>query len=1112
MKQVLRSFGILICLISFIGTSFSQTYNMPSSGTTTITACSGTVYDPGGTGSYPNSCNSYMIINPETPGCRVTLSGTYYTESSFDYLYIYDGTSSSGTQLGYFSGSGTINVTSISGSLYLYFRSDGSVTYTGFELQVNCSGGCNCGGPSGLTISSSSHTINVSWSAGTGVSRYFVEYGPHGFTPGQGTRVSTTITSYTINNLTNGTEYDVYVWFDCNNDNVITTETPAVGSATPNTYIIVPYSGSTTVTACDGLLLDNGGATGDYSNSSNGYTIIYPATSTCVVHLEGPYNTESCCDHIYVYDGAGINGTLLAQYEGTGTASVSSTTGPLTVKFTSDGSVIRSGFGFDISCRGGCDCGGAPYGLQATQGTNGVIISWDAGLDPNVHSYIIEYGPAGFELGTGTQVVVNGTSYEVIGLTTYGTYDFYIYYDCGNDGVVTTENPALISFCVPDAVACIDFSDLHASNITCTYGSFSNPYATIGVIDNGYEAASSRHTIHSINATDPRTGDQLQTIPPCELYSVRLGNWNTGAEAESISYDWLVDTMEADILLLKYAAVLEEPGHSPSEQPRFDFEILDQNGNRIDPTCGYASFIASASLGWNVVGEVLWKDWTNVGFDVSTYHGQNIRIRLTTYDCDQSGHYGYAYFTLNCKKRTITAETCGEMLTNTYTAPAGFVYSWYYENQPGNILSTEQSCTISVTGGHETLHCHVSFVGNPNCGFDLTTSLSARYPLASFEQERDGCTNIYHFTNTSTISFDGVTPSGTGEDCETAHWDFGDGGTSDDYNPDHEFPGPGTYTVTLISGISNDACQDTIVGVVDLLLNAPTIEGNFEICKGQETTLSANGGNTYEWLEDSVVIGTDANIRVSPEVTTTYTLNSIGSDSCAVTITQEVVVHDVSDTAFVDEVCQGDSYHRYGFNLGPRTAPGDFTHTQLYTNANGCDSTVTLSLTVKPLPNTSIGQNMNHCFTDDGNVVLTVPDADCDSYTWSNGEVTQFISVAQGGTYSVTATRNGCSSNHEITIQDICPFYIYLPNCITPSDEDGVNDVFRLSSAKDIMEFTITIYDRWGMLIYTSNDPNFYWDGTVNGKLKVNETYTYAISLTTTSKEKRMLKGIVTVL
>lgn len=104
--------NFLIVLIATMGilNVEAQTYTVPSSGSNTITACSGTVYDCGGTSSYANSCSGYLIINPGTPGCQVHLEGPYNTESCCDHIYIYDGAGTSGTQLGQFQGTGTINV------------------------------------------------------------------------------------------------------------------------------------------------------------------------------------------------------------------------------------------------------------------------------------------------------------------------------------------------------------------------------------------------------------------------------------------------------------------------------------------------------------------------------------------------------------------------------------------------------------------------------------------------------------------------------------------------------------------------------------------------------------------------------------------------------------------------------------------------------------------------------------------------------------------------------------------------------------------------------------------------------------------------------------------
>lgn len=115
--------------------------------------------------------------------------------------------------------------------------------------------------------------------------------------------------------------------------------------------LTVPYSGNNSYTGCSGTLYDHAGSGGSYSNNANGYTVLYP-TSGSLVRVSGSTSGESCCDFLYIYDGVGTGGTLLwSGVAGSGTVPAqTSTSGPLTVRFTSDGSVTGTGFALNISC------------------------------------------------------------------------------------------------------------------------------------------------------------------------------------------------------------------------------------------------------------------------------------------------------------------------------------------------------------------------------------------------------------------------------------------------------------------------------------------------------------------------------------------------------------------------------------------------------------------------------------------------------------------------------------------------------------------------------------------------------------------------------------------
>ena len=357
---------------------------------------------------------------------------------------------------------------------------------------------------------------------------------------------------------------------------------------------------------------------------------------------------------------------------------------------------------------------------------------------------------------------------------------------------------------------CIDLTDLNAPYIHCTYGSFSNPYANDGI-------APDRHSVITQQAIDPITYSStdapfLYKIPPGETYSIKLGNSLCNKEAESIAVDITVDTNLFDLLVLKYAAILQSPTHTHQNQPRFKFETLNSFGHSINPSCLSANFVANESLGWDSVEyhgcTVLWKDWTSVGFDMSDFHGQTIRVRLTTYDCSFGNHFGYAYFLLSCNRKRIAVKECGYVDWYLYSAPSGFNYEWFWQDDPDHVISQDQTVRVP-TGGSRELGCHVSFIENPSCGFDLYTDTERRFPLSGCSVAEDSCPYEIHFLNESLISNDGIHPDGTGRPCEDVFWDFGDGQSSYDFSPTHTYTLSGDFTVTMVAGLNDFECTDT---------------------------------------------------------------------------------------------------------------------------------------------------------------------------------------------------------------------------------------------------------------------------------------------------------------
>ncbi len=478
---------------------------------------------------------------------------------------------------------------------------------------------------------------------------------------------------------------------------------------------------------------------------------------------------------------------------------------------------------------------------------------------------------------------------------------------------------------------CIDFTNFHSPGCTRTIGTFSNPYAT--TVSSYYN--SDRHVVNTASAGyDPRTGNRLRIVPVGESASVRLGNPSTGSQAESISYTYTVDTNNYDLLFLKYAAVLQDPGHPQSQQPRLTLEILNTNNQQINPSCTYANFYASQSLGWNTFGNVVWKDWTTVGVDLSQYHGQTIKVRMTTYDCNYSGHYGYAYIILSCGKKSVSLlNPCNSVETVHFSAPAGFNYTWY--NSSNSVISHSQD--IVVPADNSSYRCVCSFVGNSSCSFEVYANSIAvgNNQTTTINQTLcKGETTDFGFIAQESGQHTRQLQSMHGCDSTvilnlTVHPTYNDTITAEIC--DNE-----TYTQfgfnTSEAGFHTQYLQSThgCDSLVTLNLTVyPTFTDttHVEICQGDR------------YQRDGF----------SAETTGIYVQNLQTTHGCDSVLVLDLVVFPTYLDTIIAETCEGIPYEQNGF-YADRTG----IYKQFLQTINGCDSTVVLNLRVNPIYNQDI--------------------------------------------------------------------------------------------------------------------------------------------------------------
>ena len=578
-----------------------------------------------------------------------------------------------------------------------------------------------------------------------------------------------------------------------------------------------------------------------------------------------------------------------------------------------------------------------------------VVFEWQRQGSPEVR---IEYGPQGFGPGSGTVVLSTAASCRIDGLSPLTNYVFYITSSCPGQDSLCTPLPycdTFYTFTPQGGTGCIDYTDLLAPYVSCGSGTYGNPTLTPGAIDYGYLSALSRHTVHyDTTERDPRTGGLLRTVPSGEASSVRLGNWLTGGandpQAESITYALNVDSGDVDLLILQYAAVLQDPEHASTLQPRFRLEILNSDGHLID-SCGMAYFIANANLGWNLAaGDVLWKDWTTVGLDLTPYAGQTILIRLTTYDCGEGSHFGYAYFTLRCATKRMATEGCSDVPSNRFTVPTGFNYRWY-TNLSDSTISTSNSILVP-SDNSVTYYCHLSAIDNPSCGFDMSAFAGARYPLALFDTAISlaGCRFTLQLTDRSTISFDGHNPVGTGEPCESLLWLLPSGDTSTSANQTLIITDTGTVNVTLVAGIANNLCLDTLTQQIHISYPYPGayISGDTERCHDDAPTLlTLHHAASFDWA--------DTILGLQPDADTIVAAITVDTNGCTDTLLYPLVVHPLYNIADSDTVCASNLTYAWrdtslAFTFADSLVSATLRRNSIY----GCDSVMTISLSLWP--------------------------------------------------------------------------------------------------------------------------------------------------------------------
>jgi gliding motility-associated-like protein len=458
------------------------------------------------------------------------------------------------------------------------------------------------------------------------------------------------------------------------------------------------------------------------------------------------------------------------------------------------------------------------------------------------------------------------------------------------------------------------------------------------------------------------------TVAPGGNFSVMLGNNGTGGIADRLEQTFNVTASNANFTY-RYAVVFEDPGHAIADQPGFQIEMLDSSGMQIPCT------FYNVSAGQNIPGfvnsatcnNVVYKPWTNVSVDLTSYIGQNVTIRFTTYDCSLGGHYAYAYIDGSCIDFNITqsAILC-QGSTVQLNGPAGFAtYTWQlpdYSTQNGQTITTGMP-------GVYTLNM-ITFTGCPGPTMTYTLTDFPKPNAAFAPNQLSACSHALNFTNTSSVSSGNIVSN---------NWNLGDGNTGTTLNASHTYANTGSYNVQLIC-ITNMGCSDTAIVPVSIspLPNVSFLSNT--VCLNTATSFT----NTSTVSSGAIV-------------STNWSFGN-GNQSTLLQPTQQYL------------------------------NPGTYPVTLNVTTNNNCTSSVTQSVTVYALPNVSFsaiavceGQVTNYLNTSSingGSISNYIWDFNSDG-TPDNTNLNPSYAFASAGTYNtqlMVVTTNNCSATYSLAV------------------------------------------------------------------------------------------------
>lgn len=352
----------------------------------------------------------------------------------------------------------------------------------------------------------------------------------------------------------------------------------------------------------------------------------------------------------------------------------------------------------------------------------------------------------------------------------------------------------------------------------------------------------------------------------------------------------------------------------------------------------------------------------------------------------------------------------GDAIHLSGNAQAGASYQWsgpngFTSNQQNPVINNcnlshtgTYTCTITVGSQHSTASTDVNVYAVPTANFSATSVCQG---------------NATTFTNSSTTN-----PSGQ---AMTYRWNFGDGQTSNQTNPTHQYASAGNYTVTLTANCGNGACSNVKSQTVTVYASPVANAGQDQtITYGGTATLQGSGGVgsfNFQWEPADKVVNPHAaqTQTIALTETTTFTLTASSTQGgCTSTDQVNVLVQGSAMSATANatpsSICQGESTQLQATAVG---GTGNYTYSWA--------PATNLSDPHIPNPIATPTQTTNYtCIINDGqtsqttnvNVTVNLPEHEEETQYICPGEVFPFYDgtvISEVGDYDYqTTTAQGC--------------------------------------------------------------------------------------------------------